>query len=143
MISSVRKWSSLICQAYLEELRRHGLLFPVNSPEVNLATCLWSHHNSLPCKLGSSLLCPSEFRMREISFLRLSQNHLPCVWSRADLSAWKTEMIWAKGSLYFGNESTRYSKRAATVARYPESPFPSQHGPVQSPQLPVCSKQLC
>lgn len=67
---------------------------------------------------------PSDFRMREISFLRFSQDHLPWVWSQANLSAWKTETVWAKESLYFGNESTGFGKQAAPVADYPGCTFP-------------------
>lgn len=96
-------------------------------------------YNSFPCEMHSDILRPfrmRDFRMREISFLRHPQDHLPCVWSQTDPSAWKTETVWAKESLYFGNESTRCSKQAATVARYPGSAFPrhgSRHGPHSCP----------
>ena len=73
---------------------------------------------------------PSDIRMREISFLRFSQDHLPCVWPQANLSAWKTEIVWAKESLHFGNQSPGSGKQATTVASYPGSTFPfgmSQH----------------
>lgn len=95
-----------------ESQKKLSLLFPVYR---NVLINLTGAYSLFPPPLTSEW---------EKSLSQFSQDHLPCVWSQANLSAWKTETVWAKESLYFGNESTGFGKQWQVT---PEAPSQSAH----------------